>query len=293
MTTLVVGATGMLGGRICRMLSDRGQRVRALVREGSRNTEALRSTGISTVNGDLKDAASLDRACEGVTTVVTTANAVGARRPGDTFLNVDRTGHLSLLQSAKNAGASHFVYVSLTPRMPSANNMLVRCKREIEEAVRASGIGWTVLQPTAFMDVHLGEITGWDYRKGRGRILGSPSVVKSFIAVEDVAAFATAVSSLPKSTNRDLYLTGPEPLTAADALAIAERVTGRTFKVQRIPAPVLRFLGMMLAPVAPVPSSLMAMFASQIDDHADMTPLTREFGVRLTPFEEYVRQKSG
>jgi uncharacterized protein YbjT (DUF2867 family) len=77
---LIVGATGQLGTRITRALLAEGHPVLVLVREGSDDT-ALRTAGAGVARGDLRDRASLDEACSGTTTVVSTANS--ARRGGD------------------------------------------------------------------------------------------------------------------------------------------------------------------------------------------------------------------
>ena len=79
---LVVGATGALGGMIARDLLATGVAVRVLVRPGSAYG-ALVESGAQPVMGDMKDAQSLARACEGIRTVITTANSVG-RSGGDT-----------------------------------------------------------------------------------------------------------------------------------------------------------------------------------------------------------------
>ncbi len=74
---LVVGATGFLGGEICRRLTERSQAVRAFVRSSSDPTrvEQLRGLGAEIVVGELRDTASLDAACRGVHTLVSTATA--------------------------------------------------------------------------------------------------------------------------------------------------------------------------------------------------------------------------
>ena len=78
---LVVGATGQLGGTIARRLMAGGQKVRVLVRPAT--DAGAYGAGICEVaRGDLRDRASLDAACKGVATVVTTANS--ARRGGAT-----------------------------------------------------------------------------------------------------------------------------------------------------------------------------------------------------------------
>src|SRR5689334_6072457 len=72
---LVVGATGLLGGEICQQLAAAGHSVRALVRPTANESrvENLRRLGAELVTGDLKDPASLDKACAGADVVITTA----------------------------------------------------------------------------------------------------------------------------------------------------------------------------------------------------------------------------
>ena len=65
MTTLVTGATGFLGSHVARQLLARGERVRVLVRPRN-DRRALEGSGAEIVEGDLRDAASLDRAMAGV-----------------------------------------------------------------------------------------------------------------------------------------------------------------------------------------------------------------------------------
>ena len=146
---------------------------------------------------------------------------------------------------------------------------------------------WTILQPTAFMEVHLGAPLGWNFVSGRARIPGSPTLVKSYISRQRLWRSSRRDSlELPSVANRAMHLAGSEPLTAADALAIAERITNRSFKVQRIPRSALQALSVLLRPFAPGPSSLMVMAAADVPDIVDMTPLIQEFGVRLTPVDE-------
>src|SRR5689334_9638167 len=79
---LLCGATGDLGGRILRQLGEAGAPVRALVRRGA-DVGALRAAGVETVEGDLRDGASLDLATAGVDTVVTTVTAIGRALAGE------------------------------------------------------------------------------------------------------------------------------------------------------------------------------------------------------------------
>src|SRR5689334_14268497 len=118
---LVVGGTGDLGGRVVRFLLDRGHEVRCLVREGS-DDESLRALGAETVRGDLTAPTTLAAACQGVTTVVATATAIGRILSGAgtaTLGEVDETGMAALVAAAESAGVQRFVYMSF-PGVDSA-----------------------------------------------------------------------------------------------------------------------------------------------------------------------------
>ena len=106
---LVTGASGFLGWHVARVLLERGYRVRALVRPGSR-VDAL---DVECVTGDLRDPASLERAVAGCGLVfhVAADYRLWARDPGELYRsNVD--GTRNLLQAARQAGVERVVYTS-------------------------------------------------------------------------------------------------------------------------------------------------------------------------------------
>ena len=93
MKVLVAGATGMVGGEAARILSSGGDAVRALVRSTSNDEKvaALKGAGIDVVEGDLRDRASLDAACEGVDAVITTVSAMPfSWQEGNTIMVIQR-----------------------------------------------------------------------------------------------------------------------------------------------------------------------------------------------------------
>jgi uncharacterized protein YbjT (DUF2867 family) len=83
--TLVVGATGLLGIEICRRVASAGKPFRAMVRSTSDQgkKDVLKQLGGELVEADLKDRASLDRACQGVTAVISTPTAILSQQSGD------------------------------------------------------------------------------------------------------------------------------------------------------------------------------------------------------------------
>src|SRR5947208_16627467 len=133
---LVVGATGLLGGDICRLLTERGKPVRALVR-GTSNPERvahLKRVGAERVRGDLKDRASLDAACRGTSAVISTASSTVSRQDGDSIESVDRQGQLSLVDAAAPAGLKQFLLISF-PRV-DGDVPLQAATRPVQQRVR-------------------------------------------------------------------------------------------------------------------------------------------------------------
>jgi uncharacterized protein YbjT (DUF2867 family) len=288
--TLVVGASGLLGTAICRRLLAQSRRVRAMVRRPEKEAP-LAALGCATMGADLRTAESLASACEGVATVIVTATALGSDFSRHSLERVDRQGVLALVEAARAKGVRQFIYTSVSPLLPPSC-AFIRYKREVEQAVRASGMAYTILQPTAFMEIHAGAMGGWDYERGRARIVGSGRAPVSYISVADVAAFAAASIANPLATNRDLHLGGPEPISALDAVAIAERVRGRPFRVQRTPIPALKALSTLVRPFNPPLSSLLGLVATMDTGIvADMRSLGRDFAIAQTTFESYVRQR--
>ena len=116
MNVLVTGATGFTGGHLAQYLSARGDTVRALVRPRSRakfEASALPAHGVSAVEGDLTDAAAMERAADGVEVVYHIAATYReAGQPDSAYraINVDGTRHV--LEAAQAGGARRVVHCS-------------------------------------------------------------------------------------------------------------------------------------------------------------------------------------
>src|SRR5262245_43220578 len=145
MMILVVGATGLAGAEICRLLRERGHDVRALVRDTSSpdKVERLIGFGVTLARGDMKDPASLDAACAGANAVVSTASSTLSRQEGDSIETVDHRGQLALVDAAKAAGVGRFVFVSF-PHI-DVEFPLQDAKRAVEQRLRRSGMTSVIL----------------------------------------------------------------------------------------------------------------------------------------------------
>ena len=237
---LVVGATGLLGGEICRQLTHRGEPTRALVRRTSNPVKVnqLRGLGAELVHGDLKDRASLDAACHRVDAVISTASSTLARQEGDSIASVDRDGQLALVDAAAAAGVKRFILISF-PEI-AVEFPLQSAKRAVEARLRQSGMAYTVLRPTMFAEVWLSPMLGFDLPNATVRIYGDGENRISWISLRDVARFAVAALDNPEANHAVIKLGGPEALSPMDVVRLAERTIGRSIDVQRVPERALR-----------------------------------------------------
>jgi uncharacterized protein YbjT (DUF2867 family) len=279
---LVVGATGNLGGTVTRMLLAQGQPVRILARSQS-NYQPLVDAGAQVVLGDLKELSSLDAACEGVETVITTANSA-ARGGEDNAQTVDLEGNRYLIDVAKAAGVKQFIFVSALLADPHSPVPFMQAKGQTEDYLRESGIPYTILAPNGYMEIWIGMVVGMPALMGQPvTIVGGGRRKHSFISVGDVAAFMLAAIDNPAAINQKLLLGGPQPLSFRDAVTIYERVLGHQIQVRSVAAG---------SPVPDLPEMVAQLLAGldTYDSPLDMTETARTFGIQLTPLEVVVRR---
>jgi len=116
--TLVTGANGHLGYNICRLLRERGERVRAMVRP-SADAQPLEAIDAEVARGDLLDAASIRAAIEGCGQVHHTAAGflMWSKDPERDIIRPSVEGTRNVLEAAVGAGVEKVVYTSTTGTM--------------------------------------------------------------------------------------------------------------------------------------------------------------------------------
>jgi uncharacterized protein YbjT (DUF2867 family) len=284
---LVVGATGLLGMRICERLRAEGQLVRALVRRTSNpeKVNTLRSLGCELAVGDLKEPAQIQAACQGTSALISTASSTLSRQPGDTIESVDLHGQLALVDAAKNAGVRRFVYVSFRDD-PTAQHPLTQAKRSVERAI--ADFNFTSIQASWFMEVWFSPALGFDYIQGKARIYGNGSKPISWVSYRDVAEFCIAPVLRSVAGRSVLEVGGPEALTPLEVVKIFEEESGRRFEVETIPDAKLR------EQFDSASDALEKSFAGLLlqythGDAIDMSRLLESIPIRLTSVREYAR----
>lgn len=134
---LVVGATGNTGTGLVPALLAAGARVRALVHTPAK-ADAVRRQGAEVVIADLGDPASLPAAVTGVDRIYLCL-----------FNGADQATHgRNLITAARRAGRPHIVYHAASG---SDRSRIIQHINEVETALRASGLPWTILRPTFYL----------------------------------------------------------------------------------------------------------------------------------------------
>jgi NADH dehydrogenase len=285
---LVVGSTGFLGSDIVRRLAGSGQQVRALVRASSDPAKRaqLEAWGATLFEGDLKDQASLQRACAGVDTVISTASATLSRGGGDNLETVDRQGQMQLVEAAEAAGVRHFIYVSF-----SGNNTdvfpLSEAKRGVEKRLREGRIKYTIVRPSFFMEVWLSPMLGFDPAGGKVRIYGSGDQPMSMISVPDVGAYVAGCVNNAAAESQTIELGGPDPTTYNAIVGMFEKALGRSIAREHVPLEALE--AQFRAASDPIEKTFAAlMLGAARGDAIDVRPALEKVPMRLTPVSAFV-----
>jgi len=235
MTALVVGATGYLGGKVCRELAAQGKSVAGMVRGGDdAKVVALREAGVETVEGDLKDLTTLQRACQARTAVISTASASLSRQAGDNIQSVDLDGQKSLIEAAKAAGVPKFVYISFSSNM-TTDGPVTAAKRTVEEHLMASGLDYTILRCGFLMEIMIAPIVGFDYANAKAVVYGTGDEPLSLLSMDDVARMVALCLDHPAASNAVIEFGGPAPVTLHEVVATFEEISGRPFEMQHVP----------------------------------------------------------
>ena len=212
---LVTGSTGNAGSAVVRAVAGAGQEVRALVRAETKG-HSIWPSEVEQVSGDLNRADSLRGALEGVRAV---------------FLLSGYQQLEELLAEMRTAGVERVVLLS-SSAAPSGDltNAVARYHVLSEQAVRASGLAWTFLQPNSFMS----NAFRWKAQLAAGDVVRLPfaNVRIATIDPDDLGAVAAAALISGEHEGRAYRLSGPDSLLPADQVGVLARVLGRDLRFE-------------------------------------------------------------
>jgi NADH dehydrogenase len=228
---------------VCAALAGAGTPARAMVRATSspEKVAGLEGMGLQTVVADVRDPASLVVACEGVDAVICTVSSMPfTYEPGVNDIEItDLAGVSALIDAAARAGVGHFVYTSFSANL-DLDFPLERAKRAVERRLMDSGMAYTVLRPSCFMEVWLSPAVGFDPGSGTVTLYGSGDEPVSYVSAADVAAFAVASLTAPAARNAVLEIGGPRAISQREARDIFSRAAGHPLATTTVPVEALK-----------------------------------------------------
>lgn len=299
---VVTGATGFVGSAVVRELTASGRTAVCLVRDAGKlagKTRDLASAAVVPVVGSAFDENALATALEGADAAIHLIGIIlESKRQGQTFHRLHVESTRQIVAACERAGVKRYVHMSALGARPAGDGVsdYHRTKWEAEEAVRASGLDWTLFRPSLihgpdgeFMQMMRFFATSRVRQPfmpyfGRGEARIQP------VDVRDVARCFVRALALPETIGQTYALGGPEVYTWKELYDVCARaIRGRPRRLVGIPVPVARLAARLAMPVLPaalVPYKFNVgqVLMSQQDSTCATNPVEDTFGLALRPF---------
>jgi uncharacterized protein YbjT (DUF2867 family) len=195
----------------------------------------------------------------------------------------------ALIDSAEQAGVQRFVYLSYAGLDAELGFPLERAKLATEQRLRSSSMRPVLVRPDAFQDIHLTPVGRFDIAGGKVAVSGRGDTKRRWVSTDDVAALVAAVAVEPDPP-LVIEFGGPEAISRNDAIAVAERLTGRRMNRQRMPRRLTRLGMRLLARPNPALASIFGVGLLQDLNKIrwDDTPL-RQRGIAPISASDFIR----
>ncbi len=220
---LVIGATGTIGQALVKQLKINGANFKALVRDAHKGA----TLDCAFVVADLDDIDSMNAALQGVSHVFLNSS------PGYNMVQQQT----SAIDAAKRAGVTSIVSISSPGANSTSSSFLGKSHGEVDDYLKASGLGWVILQPSAFMQNFLRYA---DTIKAEGKFYGAYGEGQiGFIDVADIAAVAAVTLADAQYHGKSLVITGDALLSHADTARLYAQQLGKSVEYVDVPVDVI------------------------------------------------------
>jgi len=217
---VIFGATGTIGAPLITALSAKGVALRAVTSDASRIT-ALEAQGCKAMVADFGDPTALAQACKG-------AQKAFLVTPAHQDM---RQWKANVIRAAANAGIRHMVMSTGLGASPKARLTFGIWHSDSQELLKESGMGWTLIQPTYFMQNLLWQADSIATENTYLDELGGPV---SWVDARDIADVSAEVLTGEGHLGKSYGLTGEEALSGSDIASLLQQTLGRDITCRTI-----------------------------------------------------------
>lgn len=222
---LITGANGQVGRAIIKALLSKGEQVRAFVFRNEHVQEIKKLGDMDVVVGNMLNQEDLDRAFSGVNRVYHICSAIN---PDEVLI-----GEM-VINAARKANVKHFVFHSVLhsvlQEMPHHQKKLI-----VEQLVVDSGILYTIVQPTVFMQ---NIFESWNSIVEKGvfvqKFFTTPNTRMCLVDLDDVAEAAAIILTSSDHFNASYEFSGSENLSLQDMVEVMGQCLNREIKVETL-----------------------------------------------------------
>lgn len=286
---LVTGATGFIGRHVVNRLLAEGRDVRLLIPQ-HKLAQLPWEDPPEMVVGTVLDEEALFHAVTGVHVIIHLENAQWWGRPRD-LERIELAGTQNLITAARAARVGRIITLSHLGAAPAAAYPLMRYKGMVEEAVRTSGLAYTIIrsglvfgEDDAFVNHLAMQLRANPFiflMPGRGEVVVHP------IYIDDLVAAVMRSLESPDSVDQTIEIGGPEYMTLDDMVRTVMRVSGTRRIIIPVPPYVLRWLTSIWSRVLPrslITSQWLDILAT--NRTARLGSIFDHFGIRPRRFED-------
>jgi uncharacterized protein YbjT (DUF2867 family) len=280
---LLTGATGSAGSCIANAFVQQREPVRILVRNRAKATELEKVRAIEIVEGDMARRGSLGSALDGVDRVLMISASIPDM--ADT--------QCAFIDACKAAGVSHVIKFSGLDARPDTRFPFGRMHWQIEQYLEASGLAWTHLRPTGFMQEYLREAPSI---VNEGALYLALGVTKlNPVDLADVGKVGFLLLRDGGYHGARLAMTGPETLSMAEMADRISRATGRTVRYVAI-SPAQRRQALLAHGIPPeiadaLDEQVRERLKGGLESQVDLST-HRLFNIKPTTFMEFAQRNA-
>ena len=269
---LVLGASGFVGKRLAQAALAEGYSVRCVVRNPAK-VQDLAQAGCESVQGDILDIASMQRAFEGVEAAYISIHTLSPQPSGamgQDFMDIETQGLKNIVTACRETGAHRLVYVTFLGTAPDGMSAWIRGRWEAEQFLLKSGLDVTVIRP--------GQIVGFggqgfnlmasQARKSIAMTMGSGKQKWRNIALDDLIYYLLGVLN-DERANGQCYDVGCDDILTTDQMIdIVAEALGRKRPIKiHLPAPLLSALAPLIERMSKLPNgSIRGLLDSMQED---------------------------